>query len=181
MIEKLLIIDLDNTLVATFSTDEECRLDEVLSYDIEEKGLRVYLRPWLDKFIHTVKQKPEICFVLFTAGGPDYVHAVIERLFGEENPFNFVLTRDNLNEYGLKSIKTVHALLCNHVEKQNVLFIDDNHLNIRYAYLNEGYRCIQIKPFWDDKYDTELMAILKDPFFSEGKKTLLDGKSDSTN
>ena len=148
--EKLLILDLDETLV--FASEE--KLGQVEDFRVDEYF--VYKRPGLDKFLNVVLQHFKVA--VWTSSASDYARAVIRGIFRNPERLEFVWARQrctwrlNLEEgggYWIKDLKKVtkmgHSL-------KSILVVDDSPRKLERSYGNY----IRVAPFEGDAADDEL-------------------------
>lgn len=141
-IDVILFLDVDLTL---------------LHCEVEDKILKVTLRPYVKEFIVSLSQKYHIG--IFTAGTSSYVKYIINSFFPElKILFKFVFSREDcLQQDTDLYIKNFSYLLKKNNYKykglskyKNIYLIDDNPQNI--IPQSSG---IRIKPFLSDNYEEE--------------------------
>jgi len=155
--EKLLVLDLDETLVhTTFNICKETNPDFSIS-----DGYIVYLRPNVQKFL-------DFCFshyeevMIWTAGTYDYALEVINKFYDstkfvkiwDRKRCSYQRDLDSYAEYWRKDIRKLTRL---GYDKEKILCIDDTPLNFAKSYGN----LISVHPFDGDPKDTELGKLQK--------------------
>jgi len=146
---KHLILDIDETLIHTFSpednfpsfitdlTDEQKKRVYILEFN-DGQVLAGYIRPHVEYFLNTSFDEFESVAV-WSAGTHYYVHSIVDRVFGLlDSPLSkpkFVMTRKHCNELKLKydnsmcrykPLEIIYWRDSNHNES-NTIIIDDRH------------------------------------------------------
>ena len=141
---KHLVLDLDETLVHTFSpgdnfmmfidilTDEQRK--RIYSIQFEEGDLLIgYIRPYAEEFLKVAFAEFESVGV-WSAGTSFYVHRIVEIVFKQQAP-KFILSRDQCNELKVsneeepcryKPLEVIYHRYPDHNEK-NTMIVDDRH------------------------------------------------------
>lgn len=158
--KKLLLLDLDETLVRTsFEYDNNINevsfLDKkyVKFYDSEENkiiSMTVFFRPGVHDFIKTLSAYYEIG--LFTAAHKEYADAVLSVLDPENQYFSRRFYREDCIKVGRSYVKDLSII--NHCLSEVVLV--DNSL---FSFCNQLSNGVLIYSFYDDHNDIELFNI----------------------
>ena len=154
--KKLLILDLDETLVHTdldFSFKDKKIYDTVLYFDSEEEKnipLPLIVRPGLYEFLDYASQNFDLA--VFTASDQEYADAIINYIEKDKKYFKLRLYRNNciFIEPGLyiKDLRIFNS--CRNLK--DIIIID----NSLYSFANQLNNGILITSFFDDKDDTFL-------------------------
>lgn len=158
--KKLLLLDLDETLVRT-SFDYDTNISQVSFldkkyikfYDSEENkiiSMTVFFRPGVNDFIKTLSAYYEIG--LFTAAHKEYADAVLSVLDHENQYFSRRFYREDCIKVGRSYVKDL--TIVNHSLSEVVLV--DNSL---FSLCNQLSNCVLIYSFYDDHNDIELFNI----------------------
>jgi TFIIF-interacting CTD phosphatase-like protein len=157
--DKLLVLDLDETLI---HTNENPRFHKDVQPDFSiSGGYLVCLRPGVQDFL-------EFCFTSFrevmiwTAGTEDYAYEVLNKF---TDPSRFVRIWDRgrcspqqdlecFSTYWRKDIAKITRM---GYDKEKILCVDDTARNFDRSYGN----LIQVRPFHGDPQDTELVLLQK--------------------
>lgn len=171
MKDKLLILDMDETLLHTESFRDNDYLPEG-SYDFkfplgggawanDENWYFTIKRPFLDEFMKYAFDNFKVA--IWTAGGSDYANEVIKRCGIDRKKLEFFWTREkcvikydfeNGHHYGEKPLSKVHKSLGWNLN--NILIVDDV---LKTAVNNYG-NLIHIKDFMYERNDTELLKLM---------------------
>lgn len=159
MNDKLLILDLDETLV--YASEENIGY----GHDFEAGHFFVYNRPHLQEFL-------EFCFEQFrvavwTSSGEDYAEAVVNSVFGGHSKLEFVWARNRCVQrfdphfyeyYFIKDLRKVkkRGFLLDHI-----IMVDDTPKKLMRNYGN----LVRVSPFEGDRRDEELLDLM--PFLEE--------------
>jgi TFIIF-interacting CTD phosphatase-like protein len=159
--DKLLILDLDETLVYATETQLEREADFSV-YDYH-----VYKRPYLDIFIKTCLDWFNVA--VWTSSGSQYASKVVAAIFPDPQALKFVWTSDRCSVvcnynfdlidgiypqyYSRKPLKKVKRRGYN---LESVIAIDDTPKKWEKSYSN----LITVKPFEGDRSDCELKYLL---------------------
>jgi RNA polymerase II subunit A small phosphatase-like protein len=161
--KSLIILDLDETLIHTESVPKE--YEGQYDFDFKFKGIGQSLyytkkRPYLKQFLDYIFENFDVA--VWTAAGVDYAKEVLNGLEINEEKLKFFYTKDNCtiklnydysDYYGIKNL---NKLKKRGIDLDRVLIIDDK---VETAINNYG-NLIHIKPFTDDKNDTELLKLI---------------------
>lgn len=137
MKDKLLILDLDETLV--FATEEKLERKA----DLIIQNIYVYKRPYLDFFIEEMNQYYQLA--IWSSGGKEYVEAVTEYIIPNEIDLQFVWSRERctlkrdieLDQYFfLKNLKKVKKL---GFALEKMLIVDNTPSKVSQNYGNAIY------------------------------------------
>jgi carboxy-terminal domain RNA polymerase II polypeptide A small phosphatase len=150
---KLLICDLDETLIHTSETELAYPAD--LCFD----GLFVYYRPHLLEFLEAVSRDFDIG--IWSSGSDDYVRIITERIFnGNKGPvFTYgrskCLRRRDIETGALIFEKRIKKLKSLGYRKEEILMIDDSWEKLRANYGNAIY----VNEYLGGKDDDELLDL----------------------
>ena len=151
--KKLLVLDLDETLIHTVSTYEQLSRapDNVFYFDAaQQRPYPVYKRPGVEKFLMSVASQFEVA--VWTAGTREYAEPILNWL----DPYGFITTRlyrDSCTE--LEDGSYVKDLSKLNRSLSEVVIVDNN----PYSFQFQPGNCIQCLDFYFDKCDTELKRI----------------------
>jgi Dullard-like phosphatase family protein len=154
MKDKLLILDLDDTLI--FSTEKKQASKE----DFVVGKYFVYKRPGLNKFIGFVTDNFQIA--VWTSSTSDYAQIIVNNIFGSPNILKFVWSRERCiwkmdlesgEYYWIKDLKKVKKL---GFDLEKVLVVDDSPEKLGRNYGNH----IPIISFKGDSKDDELLKLI---------------------
>eukprot|EP00884_Botryococcus_braunii_P018203 jgi/Botrbrau1/5066/Bobra.37_1s0030.1 len=170
-----LILDLDETLVycydlGTFMSNPVYLPDAVIAFpsealEGETVELLVCLRPGLENFLRDVSQFYEIA--IFSAGMPNYVHTILQKIDPNRRFIQSVFTRDHASVYSRRHITKRSDLF---VKDISGLFEGDNRRRIeRVVAVDDRIHywpkhldnVIPIRPFRGNPDDSELSALLE--------------------
>lgn len=153
MEEKLLILDLDETLI--YGTEE--KLDRDADFIIQ--GIYVYKRPYLDDFLKEMNQYYELA--IWSSGSKEYVETIVDRIIPEGIVLRFVWSRERctlkrdieLDQYFfLKNLKKVKKL---GFELEKILIVDNTPSKVSLNYGNAIYPL----DYEGDESDQELLYL----------------------
>jgi RNA polymerase II subunit A small phosphatase-like protein len=161
--KRLIVLDLDETLIHTESVPEEWA--KHLDYDFKFKGIGESLfytkkRSFLDEFLDFSFKNFDVA--IWTAAGKDYAKNIIKGIGLEERDLSFLYTQENCtirlnldfsNYYGIKDLKKVKKY---GYSLEQTLIIDD----VRETAVNNYGNLILIKEFTGDSDDTELLKLI---------------------
>lgn len=156
MSEKLLILDLDETLIHA----AECPVERAADFMIGSK-YHVYKRPGLDAFIN-------FCFASFTvavwtSSSPLYAAMVVPSIFPDPSKLRFVWASDRCSvhrnlelhtEHWVKSLRKIKRL---GFTLEQTLMIDDSPEKMIRNYGNH----IRVDPYEGDLNDRELPLLVR--------------------
>lgn len=159
MAKKLLILDMDETLLHT-TTEYQVSGSYDFKFELDNGNYHYFVdkRPYLDEFMDYAFANFEVA--IWTAGGDEYATNTIKNCNIDESKLNFFWKRDKCTikisyeygqYYGLKRL----AKLKNKWDLENVLIVDDVSETAVENYSN----LIKIKPFYGNKNDTELLKL----------------------
>lgn len=153
---KLLVLDLDETLIHARSRDEP-RLPWPAQRQVAQ--FRVHLRPGVREFMSTVLER----FAgvgIWTSATTDYATAMLDRIV-DRGRLRFVFTRDRCTHthdrgetYWLKDIRELEGFC---FDPGQILVIDDKPRGLERSSTN----LIQVRPFAGDPDDLELPNLLR--------------------
>ena len=154
MMQKLLVLDLDETLVyATMAA---------LSDHIEDFRVGpyfVYKRPGLDNFLSFCRD--HFLVAVWTASSDDYASGIISSIFPDDYDLEFVWSRErcvrrfNDREYNIDWIKELKKVKKKGYLLDRVIMVDDTPAKLARNYGN----LIRVKPFEGDSKDNELQLL----------------------
>lgn len=153
--QNLLILDMDETLV---HTTEDVPLPRGADFTVLD-SLHVHLRPGLARFFSRVSPTYKIGF--WSAGGHDYVHAVLARIVPASLTPEFIWTsnrctrRRDDNKGDSYVIKDLNKLRRKGYDLSRTLIADDD---VRTASRNFG-NLVSVQPFEGDPDDDELESL----------------------
>jgi RNA polymerase II subunit A small phosphatase-like protein len=153
MTTKLLILDLDETLV--FATERRL----ALIADFQVGSYFVYQRPVLKSFIEFVFVHFKVA--VWTSSGSSYAKEIVRAIFEDPEKLQFVWTRqrctwrldpDSREGHWIKDLRKVRRL---GFSLENIVVIDDSPEKLRRQYGNTIY----VTPFIGDPLDQELRKL----------------------
>ena len=153
MEQKLLILDLDETLV--YATEEV--LARPADFKVAEYF--VYKRPHVDLFL--AKCFEHLKVAVWTSSGSNYAAAVTDNIFADPTKLQFIWSKERCTQrfdpelrdsYWIKDLKKVKKL---GYPLENILVIDDSPEKLQRNFGNH----IRIKPFEGDPDDRELLYL----------------------
>jgi len=160
MKDKLLILDIDETLIHTELNEYEC--DFTMKFDDgDDNTYSVNKRPYLDQFMNYAFDNFKVG--IFTTSKYVYTKKIMDNLGIDMKNFLFTFDREYCNtkfnnqtheRYQIKKLDRVRRALDFPIEK--MLIVDDKPETASENYGN----LIQIKPFYFDKNDTELLKLI---------------------
>lgn len=183
---KHLVLDLDESLVHTFSPEDGFSMFVKNMSPEQEKRLYIldfengealagYIRPYIEVFLETAFNEFETVSV-WSAGTQAYVHGIVDLIFKTNKPY-FVLTRKDCNEMKLgydnstcryKPLEIIYKNYPTHKE-ENTIIVDDRHDICALNCLNN----IQVPEFmmthlnWKSLVEDDTLKILTDWIKSE--------------
>ena len=162
MSKKLLILDIDQTLINTerFPTDylSEGSYDFKFKSSDEDYEYFVIKRPYLNEFLDWSFDNFKVA--IWTAAGDKYATHILANIGIDPRTLEFFHTQEHCtlkmdyesgSAYGLKNLSKIRKKY----DLDNVLIVDDIHLTAANNYGN----LVHIKPFITDKKDTELLKL----------------------
>lgn len=161
--DKLLVLDLDETLVHTLMPCEVGPMNHDPHFEIPG-GCEVYARPGVREFLASCFEKFRDVAV-WTAGTRTYAFEVLPHLCDPDN-FTFVWGRErctwhrsfDIPPYGSASysdghwLKDIRKVRRQGFRKEKTLFVDDTAMNFKRSYGN----LIHVRGFYGDPADNEL-------------------------
>ncbi|MBK9096566.1 MAG: HAD family hydrolase [bacterium] len=154
MKDKLLIIDLDETLIYSsltrLSFPEDFRVGQYF----------VYKRPGLENFLKFINENFKLA--VWTSSTSEYANDIVKQLFADQSVLKFVWARDKCvskidiesrEQYWIKDLKKVKKL---GFELEKILVIDDSPEKLQRNYGNH----IPVIPFVGDLGDDELSRLV---------------------
>lgn len=167
--KKLLILDLDETLIHSVFDEEEketsnkkqkkategLEIKTVSFYDQdidEDVKVKVILRPNVKDFLVAVSKNFEVG--IFTASVKEYADAVISSIDPNNELISFRLYRDSCIKVGRAYIKDLRIF--SNLDMGKVIIID----NSIYSFANQLSNGILVSSFYDNNEDKELMNIV---------------------
>jgi len=158
--KKLLILDLDETLIHGFESPQDGSFQVGPFFVIERPHVRQFMAWCCEHF--TV--------AIWTTATEDYTRLILQKICGSDYPFEFIWCRDRCTPKGenfegefqwIKDLKKVRKKGWN---LGQVLMLEDKPENLSRHYGN----VIRISPYTGDKNDVELKRIM--PFLLEIKE-----------
>ena len=152
--KKLLILDLDETLVHTSLTPFKNRKsDLILNIKVNEKNytLHVLKRPFLEEFLFSVSEIFDI--FIFTASISQYANPLLDEI-DKKNLIKKRLFRQHCNYCNGVYIKDLKIFQNENIE--NMIIIDNNPL----SYLLNQDNGLPIKSWYEDPNDIELKKLI---------------------
>jgi TFIIF-interacting CTD phosphatase-like protein len=157
--DKLLVLDLDETLIHTNETGvthNNAKQDFLIS-----EGYSVSIRPGLENFLY-------YCFssfketMIWTAATNDYAYEVLMKItqipnfvrIWDRSRCSYKRDMEKLEDYWIKDISKLSRI---GYDKKKILCIDDTRRNYEKSYGN----LVPIKPFYGDPEDQELVYLQK--------------------
>ena len=150
MKDKLLILDLDETLIYSsltkLSSPEDFTVDQYI----------VYKRPGLENFLKFISENFKLA--VWTSSTSDYAEGIVKQLFLDQSILKFVWARERCvskidiesrEQYWVKDLKKVKKL---GFDLEKILVIDDSPEKLERNYGNH----IPMIPFLGDPKDDEL-------------------------
>lgn len=129
IMRKTLVLDLDNTLVASFSTSKQQLLEvcDLVVTVAREKfhdtlKIAVFKRPYLDEFLEVACSLFDVW--IFTASDKSYAQPVCEQLLNSKSRFKGCLFRESLSK-GIKDLSIFN------VSMDQIMIIDDDEYNFQ--------------------------------------------------
>jgi Dullard-like phosphatase family protein len=158
MSQKLLILDLDETLIYATEQPLEHKADFVL-FENTATPYFVYKRPCLDSFL-------EFCFAHFqvaiwTSSAEDYAQGIVDNILLPSQQPKFVWARKrctyrrNLETYEYEWLKNLSKVKRHGYKLENVIMIDDTPAKLAKNYGN----LVPVKPFEGNLLDNELNVL----------------------
>ena len=146
--DKLIVLDLDETLFSCEYIEQEMESDYVLSFDDSPNSLyHTVLRPHVNKFISYIKENFE--YGVFTAASEDYALEHMKRLH-IDNPIFFLSQERCTHKYIMTSgwsNESVRVKKLSKIKKykelSKVISIDDKY----YSYMENYGNLVQVPPF----------------------------------
>lgn len=155
MERKLLILDLDETLIHAVESELEYPCD----FKVEDYF--VYKRPHLQEFLESVRSDFDLA--VWTSSGSIYAAQVVSEVFNEYHELKFVWSRDRCVQkfdpeyYEYVFVKDLGKVKKKGFKLESILVLDDTPKKLMRHYGN----LIQIIPFEGDKTDRELLLASK--------------------
>ena len=162
MTSKLLILDLDETLV--FATDSP--LPRPGDFEIDEYTL--YKRPYVHEFIEFCRQHFRVA--VWTSSSESYAQEVVKTLFGGSYPLEFVWARKRCTQkldpedYSYVWLKNLDKVRRRGYALEHTLIVDDTPEKLQRHYGN----LVRVRPFEGDESDDELRRLM--PYLLKLKK-----------
>lgn len=164
---KLLILDLDETLIHTERMPDHMSDQFDWDFKWESSGDSSYFtkkRPYLEQFLKFAFENFDIA--VWTAASEDYARNILKNIDIEESILKFFYTKENCtlradNRYGSYSgqyygVKNLNKLKRKGYDLNQVLILDD----VRETAENNWGNLILIKPYTYGNVDTELLKLI---------------------
>ncbi len=151
--QKLLVLDLDETLIYAAETNLEREFDFIVG------PFFVYKRPFLDEFLKFCFQNFEVA--VWTSSTRNYAVKVVENIFDYRDPISFCWSRERCTlsfdaEAGVNFYEKKIIKIKNRGYKLNsVIVVDDSPEKWRSSYGN----LVRVKPFFGEIDDEELQNL----------------------
>ncbi len=154
MKDKLIILDLDETLI--FSTSTRLSIPE----DFIIGEYFVYKRPGLENFIRYIREYFQIA--IWSSSSSDYAQSIVNKIFMDPGILKFIWSRerciakldlDRYEQYWIKDLKKVKKL---GFDLEKILVIDDSREKLQRNYGNH----ISAAPFKGNLKDDELSKLI---------------------
>ena len=153
MNRKLLILDLDETLIFASETPLE------RPADFHAGQYHVYRRPWVSEFLAFAHENFEVA--AWTSSSPSYAEAVVPNLFPRDYPLSFVWNRRRCTTvFDAETHEHIHVKDLRKVKRrgyrlESVIMLDDTPEKLMRHYGNH----LRLAPFTGDPLDRELLDI----------------------
>jgi TFIIF-interacting CTD phosphatase-like protein len=163
--KKLLILDIDNTLIYSSSKDINDK-DFILTFDNTEHKYYVKKRPYLDEFLNYCNKHFRIAF--WSAGESEYVKNILKNIIINIEEPVFIWSFDKCTikrhtiffesyAYIYKKLKKIWKNKKYNATKKDTLILDDTPSTYKYNYGNAIY----IDKFDGDESDYELKRVIE--------------------
>lgn len=152
--KKILILDLDETLIHSDFNSEFEYYDAVISVNIDNNNtcpLKILIRPYTTEFLEFAKENFNV--VLFTAGIQDYADAIVNYLDPLDEFFKLRLYRDSCLEYRNFFIKDLSIFTT--FGLKDMIIVD----NCLYSFARNLKNGILIPSYYSDPEDRQLLEI----------------------
>lgn len=155
---KLLVLDLDNTLIISFTAPQSDTQHDFVISDGPYRSYYVIMRPYLIEFLITVSKYYDIA--IWSAGTELYVKKIVDYIFNSPfigiNPV-YVYSRNRCIIQNENIYKPLYKIWRRKkYTKSTTIVIDDYHTTYRKNYGN----AILIKEFLGDKTDNSLSILM---------------------
>lgn len=161
MNKKLLILDVDETLIHTEIDNPDCAYDFIMEFKDDNYIYYTSLRPYLNQFLDYAFSNFQVA--IFTTAEYVYIKSIIKHLKVDMSKFKFIYDRQYCNtKYNHLTGFRDHIKKLSRVRNafnfplENMLILDDKPETASENYGN----LIPIKPFYFDKNDTELLKLI---------------------
>ena len=156
---KLLILDIDETLIYSSETQLDQLPDFELNFELEKYF--VYKRPGLSEFIASCNNWFRLA--IWTASSSDYAREVIKNIFPDNIKLEFIFSRErcifkiNPELDVIETFKPLKKVKKKGFSLDSVLIVDDIAQTFKYNYGNG----ILVKEYQGEVQDIELFLLLK--------------------
>ena len=161
MTDKILILDIDETLIHSERYDYEI-IDFDFEIDLGESSKYfTYKRPFLDQFFAYIFENFQVG--IFSTASYDYIIEILKNCNIDPNTFNFIWDREYCNtKFNTTTYERDYVKNLSKISKSFGLLIDKMIIidDKRETALNNYGNLINIKPFMFDKNDTELLKLI---------------------
>ncbi len=153
-VKKLLILDLDETLIFAEETPLERK------EDFRAGQFFVYKRPYLQEFIEFCLEHFEVA--VWTSSTKNYATVIVENIFPNPVELVFFWARErctmsfDFDEYQHFHEKKMHKVRRQGYDLSKVIVVDDS----PEKWLNSYGNLVRVKPFFGDKDDNELNKLM---------------------
>lgn len=141
----LVVLDVDETLIHSH--------DEYIPDTFEYRGHYVIERPYLRDFIDLMVTDPFYRVGVWSAGTYDYVHAIVDHIFGIDHNLEFVMTRDDC--FPIRRDGYIDYFKPLSILGEDDVVLVDNKPDVTTDPLNQ----ILVKDFYYDEKDDELLRL----------------------
>lgn len=153
--KKILLLDLDETLIHADFENLSPNHDEIISFNADgnEVFVGIILRPGVFEFLENLRKIFDI--YIYTASKKEYADAVVDLLDPENKIFKGRFYRENcLNINNQLFVKDLSIFGEENISK--IILID----NSFYSFMNQISNGILVNSFYFDKNDTELLSVM---------------------
>ena len=157
VLNKLLILDLDETLIHASETP----LDLGVEHDFETDYHFVYKRPHVDEFLEFCRQEFKVA--VWTSAGSKFAQIVYENLFGLEYKLEFLWSRDRCTRYfrpeffDSEYLKNLKKSKRRGFPLEKTIMVDNTPAKLAKNYGN----LVKIEDFKGDQSDRELPYLIE--------------------
>ena len=154
---KLILLDLDETLIHSDFDNKDTHHDSVITITDEDNKtpieINIHIRPNVEVFLKHLALYFDLA--VFTSSVEDYANAVINELDKNNNIFKFVLHRKHCFNYGDMFYVKDLRILEDYISLEQVVLVDNN----IFSFCNQIDNGILINSFFGDKTDNHLIEV----------------------